>query len=397
MKRWHKLAALGTGVALLAGIGATARVADAAPSAVAPIKVGIVYSRTGAFAAYGAEYLSGLRLGLDYATGGTGKVNGRKIEFTFVDDGTDTAKAVSGAKDLIGQGYKIIAGSVSSGAALSVAPLAEQNKILYIAGPATADAVSGVNDYTFRSGRQIFQDVKASTAFLKGAVGKNVVVFAQDIAFGQGNVAAVRNVFGDLSGQKVDSVLVPASAQDLTPYAQRLKQKNPDLVFVAWAGSNATAMWNALDQQGVFDTVDTVVTGLPERATWPSFGPALGKIKFLNHYNAGAPKNAVNDWLVKKMARRGQVPDLFTPDGFVAAQMIVRALSKGSTTDVSKMISALEGWSFTGPKGQQQIRASDHAMLQPMFLVQLKQSGRKFTANTLVRLRANNTAPPEKK
>ena len=397
MKRWYSLAALVTGLALLAGIGATARVADAAPSANAPIKVGIVYSRTGAFAAYGAEYLSGLRLGLDYATGGKGTVNGRKIEFTLVDDGTDAAKAVSGAKDLIGQGYKILAGSESSGAALAVAPLADQNKVLFISGPAATDAVSGINKYTFRSGRQTYQDVKASTAYLKGAIGKNVVVFAQDIAFGQGNVAAVRSIFGDLSGQKVDSVLVPASAQDFTPYAQRLKQKNPDLVYVAWAGSNAAAMWNALDQQGVFNTVDTVVTGLSERATWSSFGPALGKLKFLSHYTAGAPKNAVNDWLIKKMARRGQVPDLFTPDGFVAAQMIVHALSKGSTTDVSKMISALEGWSFTGPKGQQEIRSSDHAMLQPMFLVQLKQSGDKLTANTLVRLRAKNTAPPEKK
>ena len=125
MNRWYKLAALVAGVATLAGVGASARVADAAPSANAPIKVGIVYSRTGAFAAYGAEYLSGLRLGLDYATRGTGQVNGRKIEFTFVDDGTDAAKAVSGAKDLIGQGYKILAGSVSSGAALAVAPLAD--------------------------------------------------------------------------------------------------------------------------------------------------------------------------------------------------------------------------------------------------------------------------------
>ena len=98
MKRWHKLAALVTGIAALAGVGATARIADAAPSANAPIKVGIVYSRTGAFAAYGAEYLSGLRLGLDYATGGNGTVNGRKIEFTLVDDGTDAAKAVSGQR-----------------------------------------------------------------------------------------------------------------------------------------------------------------------------------------------------------------------------------------------------------------------------------------------------------
>lgn len=391
------IAVFSAAIVLLAALAAGAQAQPKASGAqAATIKVGIVYSRTGAFAPYGAEYLSGLKWGLNYATGGTGKVNGNAIEFTLVDDGTDAAKAVSAAKDLIGQGYKIIAGTALSGAALQLAPLAEQNKILYIAGSATADALSGVNDYTFRSGRQIFQDVKASTAYLKGAVGKNVVVFAQDIAFGQGNVAAVRSVFGDLSGQKVDSVLVPASAQDFTPYAQRLRQKNPDLVFVAWAGTTAVSMWNALDQQGVFDSVDTVVTGLPERATWPSFGPGLGKIKFLNHYNAGAPKNSVNDWLVKKMARRGQVPDLFTPDGFVAAQMIVRALSKGSTSDVSKMITALEGWSFTGPKGQQEIRASDHAMLQPMFLVQLRQAAGKYTANTSVRLRARYTAPPAK-
>ena len=396
--RRKAFAALTAAIAVLAMLaaGAQARPEATASTASHTIKVGIVYSRTGAFAAYGAEYLAGLRWGLNYATGGTGKVNGHTIEFTLVDDGTDAAKAVSAAKDLIGQGYKIIAGTVLSGAALQLAPLAEQNKILYISGPAAIDGVTGINDYTFRSGRQTYQDVKASTAFLKGAVGKNVVVLAQDIAFGQGNVAVVRNIFGDLSGQKVDSVLVPFTAQDFTPYAQRLKQKNPDLVFVAWAGTTGPAMWNALDQQGVFDSVDTIVTGLADRVTWPSYGPATGKIKFLNHYNAGAPKNAVNDWLVKKMARRGQVPDLFTPDGFVAAQMIVRALSNGSTTDVSKMISALEGWSFTGPKGQQEIRASDHAMLQPMFLVRLSQTGGRYTATTTVRLRAKHTAPPAK-
>jgi branched-chain amino acid transport system substrate-binding protein len=393
-----KVVALVTGaVVLLAALAAGAQARSNATDASAShtIKVGIVYSRTGAFAAYGAEYLSGLRWGLNYATGGTNTVGGHKIELTVVDDGTDPAKAVSGAKDLIGQGYKILAGSVSSGAALSVAPLAEQNKVLFISGPAATDAITGINKYTFRSGRQTFQDVKASTAFLKGAVGKNVVVFAQDIAFGQGNIAAVRSVFGDLSNQKVDSVLVPASAQDFTPYARQLRQKNPDLVFVAWAGATTGAMWTALDQQGVFDSVDTVVTGLAERATWPFYGVATGKIKFLNHYNAAAPQNKVNNWLVAKMKRRSQVPDLFHPDGFAAGQMIVRAL-KASTTNVDQMISALEGWSFTSPKGQSQIRASDHALLQPMFLVNLRQAGNRYTVNTTVRLRAKHTAPPAK-
>jgi branched-chain amino acid transport system substrate-binding protein len=77
--------------------------------------------------------------------------------------------------------------------------------------------------------------------------------------------------------------------------------------------------------------------------------------------------------------------------------MIVRALSQGSADDVDKMIAALEGWSFTGPKGQQTIRASDHAMLQPMFQVKLVQSGDTYTTTVLKSLRARYTAPPEKK
>ncbi len=47
------------GLAALAGAGATARIADAAPTASAPIQVGVVYSRTGLLSAYGAQYHPG--------------------------------------------------------------------------------------------------------------------------------------------------------------------------------------------------------------------------------------------------------------------------------------------------------------------------------------------------
>ena len=397
MKGWFKLAALVAALAALAGIGASARGADAAPSAKAPIKVGIVYSRTGLLAAYGAQYVQGLRYGLAYATKGTNAVNGQPIDLTLVDDAGDPVKAVSAAKDLIGKGYKILAGSTSSGVALQVAPLAEQNKTLFISGPAAADAITGINKYTFRSGRQSYQDVLAASSYLGGGAGKNVTVLAQDSAFGLGNYLAVQQVMGNLGGQKVNRILVPLSAQDFTPFAQQVKQQKTDLLFIAWAGTTAPALWRSLDQQGVFSSVDKVVTGLDLRASYPTFGPSASKISFLSHYVYNAPKNKVNDFLVKAMRKRGQVPDIFTPDGFVAGQMIVRALTKGSVDDVDKMIAALEGWSFTGPKGQQTIRATDHAMLQPMFQVKLVESGGKFTTTVLKALRAKYTAPPEKK
>ena len=393
--RWMRALVLVATAATLGTLAATAQArvdTGGTASASSPYKVGIVYSRTGALAAYGAEYAEGLKLGLQYATSGSNAVNGHPVQLTLQDDGTNPATAVSEAKDLIGQGYKIIAGSTSSAVALQVAPLADQNHILFISGPAASDAITGVNRYTFRSGRQSYQDVLAANSFLSG-VGKKIVVFAQDYAFGQGNAAAVKAVLGG-KGHTVTSILVPLTANDFTPFAQQAAQAKPDLLFVAWAGATTGAMWQALQQQGVFNAT-TVTTGLAERATWQSYGPASASIKFLSHYVWNAPKNPVNDWLVAKMKKRGQAPDLFTPDGFNAALMIVHALSKAGGDDPDKMVSALEGWKFTGPKGANFIRPQDHALLQPMFQVSLvKQANGKYTDKVLKIISPGNVQPP---
>jgi branched-chain amino acid transport system substrate-binding protein len=397
-----RLLILFTIVATAASLGLTASTASAHTDGVSradagTVKVGIVYSRTGLLAAYGAEYIQGLRLGLKYLTNGTNTVAGKKIELTLTDDATDPAKAVSAGKDLIGQGYKIIAGSTSSGVALQMGALAAQNRVLFISGPAASDGITALNRYTFRSGRQTYQDILTADSFLGNTAGRKIVVFAQDSVFGAGNFAAVNAVIGG-KGHTVSKILVPLTASDFTPFARQAKEANPDLLFVAWAGTTAPAMWTALEQQGVFGVSNKVVTGLAERATWTTFGSVATKIQFLSHYiyTGPAKTNKQNNWLVKQMKKNGQVPDLFTPDGFVAAQMIVRAIKTGGGDNVDKMIAGLEGWKFNAPKGPQQIRASDHAMLQPMFQAKLVSVKGKLQPKVLGRVPLARTTPPAK-
>ena len=355
-----------------------------------PLKVGLVYSKSGPLASYGAQYRQGLTAGIDYATQGTGAVGGRTITITEADDAGDPAKAVASATDLIGQGNTIIAGSTSSGVALQVAPLAKDNKVLFISGPAAADAVTGANKYTFRSGRQTYQDVATAGSMLGDVTGKKVTVLAQDSAFGKANVAAVTAILG-AKGATVDAVEVPAAATDLTPFATKVKTAAPDLLFVAWAGANATAMWTTLGQQGVFDQTK-VVTGLDIKATHSLFGEVGTKIDFLSHFFEGAADNAAYQALDKGLKEQGGTVDLFTNDGFVAGQMIVHALEAGGDADA--MVAALEGWSFEGPKGTLTIRPEDHALLQPMFTASLKQDGTNVVPERVDTLGAEAVAPP---
>lgn len=374
-------------------LGGTATVAARSHhSAASSYNVGIIYPRTGLLGAYGAEELEGFKYGLQYATNGTNKVNGKSLNITYVDDKTDAATAVNAAKDLIGQGYKIIGGTGSSGIALQIAPLAAQNHILYISGPAASDAITGANKYTFRAGRQTIQDVLTSASFLQGA-GKKVVVFDQDSVFGHGNYAAVKAIVGG-KGHTVSEISVPLTATDFTPFAQQAKNANADLIFVAWAGTTAAAMWKALDQQNVFSGSTQIVTGLAERATWSLLGDQATKIHYLSHYVYTAPKSKVNDWLVQQMRKRGQLPDIFTPDGFVMAQMIVHALKTAGSDNPDAMVTALEGYKFLAPKGIQVIRPQDHAMLQPMFRVKLVSKNGHLVPLLLGTANTFATAPP---
>jgi branched-chain amino acid transport system substrate-binding protein len=151
-------------------------------------------------------------------------------------------------------------------------------------------------------------------------------------------------------------------------------------------------MWNGLRQQGIMSST-TVTTGLPDRVNYPTLGPLFEGAKLLSHYVYQAPKNKVNKWLVAQMKKKGKVPDLFTPDGFVTAQMICRAVQKGGD-NVDRMVSALEGWQFVAPKGPQRIRQADHAMIQPMFQVQLVKQGSKYEPKVLKTVSPGNVQPP---
>jgi branched-chain amino acid transport system substrate-binding protein len=357
-----------------------------------PIRVGVITSASGLLGAYGEAYLDGLEAGLDYATDGSGAVDGRPIEFEIVDDGGEPDQAISAAVDLVGQGVTILAGSVSSGVAVQMASFAEENQVLFISGPAATDAVTGINDYTFRSGRQSYQDVAAAASLVDDIDGSNVVAFVQDSEFGAANVAALESVLGE-QGATISPVEVPLSANEFTPFVQQVVDAGPDLVFVAWAGDTTPAMWEAMEQQGVL-TDYPVTTGLGDVATWPLYGPAGPEIQFLSHYYSTAPDNEVNDFLLDNV----EESDLFTPDGFVTAQMIVQAVSEGDPDDVDAMITALRGWTFEAPKGTTTIRESDHAMLQPMFTASMENidsDPANIEVETLEVLDPDATAPPE--
>ena len=391
--RWTTVPVALALVAMAASVGAS-QLSGAATSK-GPVKVGVILEATGIYSAYEAEWRQGFNIGLSYATKGTGKVNGHQVKVSFADDGDNPTTAVTDFKSFVGAGYKIIGGTGDSSIALELAPLAAQHKVLYISGAAADDGVTGINRYTFRSGRQTYQDVQTAKSYVKAlGPGKTILVLGQDFAFGQSYVTDAKKAFSSL-GDNVSSLLVPLTTTDFTPTALQVQQAKPDIIFLAWAGTTGAPLTQALQQQGDFNTAK-VVTGLANIATYPFYGTVGTSFNYLSLYVASGSKNKANTYLTQQMkARYNTTPDLFTPDGFVWAQMMVRAIQTGNGTNVSKMIKGLENYSFLAPKGMQTIRASDHAMLQPMYQVSLINTVTGAYRPVVLRTLTNSeTAPP---
>jgi len=349
-----------------------ASVATAQPK---DIKIGLVYSRTGPLEAYGKQTQAGVALGLDYATGGTMKVNGRKIVLVEKDDqGKPDVGKSQLASAYADDKVDLAIGPVSSGVALAMLPVAEENKKILIVEPAVADSITGDkwNRYIFRTGRNSSQDAAANAAaFDKDGV--SVATLAQDYAFGRDGVKAFKD--GLKKAKIVHEEYLPTNTTDFTAGAQRIfdamkGKPGRKILFIIWAGASNPFKIADLDPKryGI-----ELASGGNTFAGLAGYKVAPG-MEGATYYYFSMHKNPINNWLITEHYKRFKTPpDLFTAGGMSAAIAAVEALKKtGGDTSTEKLIKTMEGMSFDTPKGKMTFRPQDHQAMQSMFHFKIK-------------------------
>ena len=373
-----KKSSIKTALVAVLAIALAAPVASAPANAADDIKIGVITTTSGGLKSYGDAYIDGLEWGLKYYTNGKNSVNGRKFVITKKDDGGDAASATASFKEMVGNGTKIIVGTASSGVAGALAPLAAQNKVLYISGPAKADAItSAANKYVFRSGNTSLQDF-APLANIKPIKGKKVILFVEDNPFGLGNIYAAKAYLA-AKGALFEEIKVPTATVDFTPFAKKAADVKGDYIFIAWSNAATSgAMFTSLIQQKAYATARPI-TGLAGVATYDIYGSLFEGANAIltNSYFPGLVKNKVASAIAADFAKAGKTQDLFTSVGVNAAQMIIKAVEKNANLDVDKMITTLESLTFVGLTGLNKVNKTNHTLIQSMFLVKLtKVNGR---------------------
>jgi len=338
------------------------------------IKIAHIYSKTGPLEAYGKQTQTGFMMGLDYATGGTMTVAGKKITVIEKDD---QGKPDQG-KSLLAAAYgddkvDLAVGPTASPVALAMLPVAEEYKKILVVEPAVADSITGDkwNKYIFRTGRNSSQDAIANAVALDKA-GVTIATMAQDSAFGRDGVKAFREAIK--KAKLVHEEYLPPATTDFTAGGQRLIDKLKDqpgrkVIFIIWAGGNPFKIADMdLKRHGI-----EIATGgniLPAMVAYKQFPGMEGAA----YYYFGMPKNPVNEVLVARHYSQFKAPpDFFTAGGFSAAMAVVTALkASNGDTSASTLIKTMEGMSFDTPKGKMTFRKEDHQAMQSMYHFKIK-------------------------
>jgi branched-chain amino acid transport system substrate-binding protein len=341
------------------------------------IRIAHINGKTGPLEAYAKQSTVGFMMGLEYATGGTMMVAGKKL---VVIDKDDQGKPDLG-KSLLAAAYgddkaDIAVGTTGSGVALAMLPVAEEYKKVLLVEPAVADSITGDkwNKYIFRTGRNSSQDAISNAVALDRA-GQVVATLAQDNAFGRDGVKAFKEAIK--KAKFAHEEFVPPATTDFTAALQRLVDKLKDqpgrkIVWVVWAGANSPfdkfAELELQKRYGIeMATGGNILPAMVSYKRYPGLEGAL-------YYYFGIPKNPVNEWLVANHYSKYKAPpDFFTAGGMSAAIAVVEALkkTKGDTSS-DKLIAAMEGMSFETPKGKMTFRKEDHQAMQSMYHFKIK-------------------------
>jgi branched-chain amino acid transport system substrate-binding protein len=200
-----------------------------------PLRIGVITSLTGAQAAFGKAHKLGYEIAASEINA-KGGVLGRKIEIIYYDDEGKPDQAAQGTTKLIDQdNVPIILGAYSSETTLAVIRAVTPKSVPLIMPTATADNVMETGSpWIFRLCAGATDYARSTVGFLKdNGAPKTLALVYESTNFGQSNADAMKAIATEAGMTVVDDEPYQHNSPDYKALLQRVKAKNPEVVYYA--------------------------------------------------------------------------------------------------------------------------------------------------------------------
>ncbi len=316
-----------------------------AAAAAGTVKIGMSGPLTGGASAYGLA----VKAGMEVAVEEINAKGGLQIEFNAQDDEADGEKAVSAYNVLKDWGMQVMAGQVTTGAALQVAGETVEDNMFNLTPSASAEtlALSGANIF-----QMCFTDPNqgASAAELVStkALGTKVgVIYDSSDDYSSGLYKGFSDKAAELGLEIVATTSFTADNKaDLSTQVTQCQDAGADLVFLPIYYTEAAQILSYANKIGYapkFFGCD----GMDGILTVEGFDTTLAEgLALMTPFDANASDEATQSFVAKfKEKMDGLVPNQFAADGYDVIYALYNAMTAAGITgseSASEICTALE-------------------------------------------------------
>lgn len=231
-RRWRVLAKAMLAALAMVASSCGGSDADSSSGSSDPIKIGALTSLTGPFTSWGIPASTGMQLAVEEINA-DGGVDGRMLELIIVDDQSDAEEAAIQMERLHEDGVVAVAGTISSGVAGAITPIAEEAGVPYFLSKAGSEAILTADSrYTFRTCLPAAPMIAKPFAEYAQSQGYNRVgSVVADYAWGQSFLTHSTDAFDAVGGIELQHEVAPVPEKDFTTYLRSLDAFGPDLIL----------------------------------------------------------------------------------------------------------------------------------------------------------------------
>jgi branched-chain amino acid transport system substrate-binding protein len=350
---------------VISGLLALVAGSPVSSSAQGPVKIGGMGPLTGPVAFYGKHMMEGEKMAVDEINS-AGGVLGRKLELVFLDDGSDTEKGVTAAKQLIERDkVDILMGTQRSGVALALLELAADHRIPYII---TAAADTGIIEkiasdpnrykYIFRTAPDASDLASGPWPFVTETLKAKTFYFVSETTVWAKTLYKSVQKLAQRDGiTEVGTAWHDASATEFTSTILDIKKKKPDFVFCGLIAGDAPFYKQYTDAQGpapvVFQQMD-----IP---TLQSLGDRAENL-VASVLAADLPITSKTKPFFENYQKRTKMVAIAYHDirAYDAVHIYAAAVKKAGSFDKDKVAAAMLANTFEGAAGNYQFDQKTH-------------------------------------
>ena len=361
------------------GVGLRGQLVTPAIAQAKPIKIGVLAPLSGVYSSLGTNEINGVKMFFDEQQS---KVAGRAIDLVIEDEGLDPQTGLRKARKLVEvDQVDMLLGVLNSSIGYAVKEYAIREKKVWVTFGAGADGIfkkKNNSPYAFRSDLSNWQCNQPMGAWIADKGYKRVFVCGPDYAMGHESINAATAGLTLKGAEKVGEVFAPLGTTDYAPYLAQIKRTNPDLVYAAYAGSDAARFVQQYAKFGLRASIPLAGYGyLVEEDVLPAEGDAaLGINSGLNWaYGLDIPAN--RRFVADYRKRYTASPTIDSAAGYVSAQVVHEAL-KSLSGDIPNQLALSEAVAkvkIDTPRGPFSFDPETHNVIQNVYIREVVKDG----------------------